>query len=119
MVLSRSPRPISLRCAHLRFLLVTTWKWHSSGLPRRWCLLADEANAAFLFGELTVGDVGGLRGASVIAGCETVCKRCAGLEHVKRSLIQTTSEFCRIVQYVSVVCRSPRLAQNFGSLKIA
>lgn len=61
---------------------VATWKWHSSGLVQRLCFLTDEANAALPFGKLTVGDVGGLLWASVIAGCKTVCKRCTGLEYV-------------------------------------
>lgn len=65
-------------------------------------MLTDEANAALPFGKLTVGDVGGLLWASVIAGCETVCKRCAGL---KRAKCFTGPGYFRVLQDYSVCAR--------------
>lgn len=64
--------------------------------------LSDEAGAAAPFGKPTAEDVGGLLWASVTAGCKNswqeVCSPVWSILNVL--LIQPTSEFCRIIQYM-------------------
>lgn len=64
--------------------------------------LSDEASAAAPFGKPTAEDVGGLLWAPVTAGCKNSWQEVCSLvwRILNVLLIQPTSEFCRIIQYM-------------------
>lgn len=71
----------------------------------------------YAVGRVTVGDVGGLCGASVVAACHAVCRRCPGSEYVNCR----SSRLLQIFAGLFSTCKSPVVAHIFARccLKIA